>query len=169
LHAIINHVILALQNAMKDGYVKIYSTLNIAEAHTIAFLLENNGIEAVIENEGMTPLFGMVPAKDAEARIWVLGDRYGDATRLLSSSATVDISGKNMARCKRCGELVCDIFDYCWNCMADMQTGEEYSGAQPVDAGDAGKRPGWPAWLYLVLVLGLVAAMVFFAVKYIKQ
>lgn len=154
---------------MKDGYVKIYSTLNIAEAHTIAFLLENNGIEAVIENEGMTPLFGMVPAKDAEARIWVPGDRYGDATRLLAESSTTDISGKNMARCKRCGELVCDIFDYCWNCMADMQTGEEFRGIRQGELEDRARRPTWPAKLYLLLALGLVAAMVFFAIKYLKQ
>ena len=154
---------------MKDGYVKIYSTLNTAEAHTIAFLLENNGIEAVIENEEMTPLFGMVSAKDAEARIWVPKDRYGDATRLLSSSSSVDISGKNMTRCKRCGELVCDIFDYCWNCMADMETGEEYRGVPPGAVADEGRRPSWPGKLFLLLALGLVAAIVLFAYRYIKQ
>jgi hypothetical protein len=153
---------------MKKGYVQIYSTLNIAEAHTIAFLLENNGIEAVIENEVMTPLFGMVSAKDAEARIGVLEDRYGDATRLLAESSSIDISRKNMARCKRCGELVCDIFDYCWNCMADMQTGEPYPGARPGREEDEVRRPAWPGKLYLLLALGLVAAMVFFAYRYFR-
>ena len=153
---------------MKDGYVKIYSTLNIAEAHTVAFLLENNGIRAVIENEDMTPLFGMVSAKDAEARIWVPEDRYGDATRLLAASSTVDISGKNMVRCKRCGELVCDIFDYCWNCMADMETGEEYRGARsaPDDAGE--KRPAWPVVLYAFLALAFIGAIAFFAYEYFR-
>ena len=151
---------------MKDGYVKIYSTLNIAEAHTIAFLLENNGIEAVIENENMTPLFGMVSAKDAEARIWVPGSRYGDATRLLASTSEVDISGRNMARCKRCGELVCDIFDYCWNCMADMETGEPYRDARSVREDGGERKPSWPALLYLFLAGALVSAIVFFAYKY---
>lgn len=153
---------------MKDGYVKIYSTLNSAEAHVITFLLENNGIETVIENEDMTPLFGMVSAKDAEARIWVPEDRYGEATRLLASSSSVDISGKNMARCKRCGELVCDIFDYCWNCMADMETGEPYRGVRPGQAEEGARRPSWPAKLYLFLALVFVAAFVFFAYRYFR-
>jgi hypothetical protein len=159
---------LAVLNAMNDGYIKIYSTLNIAEAHMIAFLLENNGIEAVIENEDMTPLFGMVPAKDAEARIWVPESRYGDATRLVSSSSTVDISGKNMARCKRCGELVCDIFDYCWNCMADMETGEEYRGARAAPDEAAGKRPRWPVLLYAFLAAAFLTALAFFAYEYFR-
>ena len=154
-------------DATKAGFVKIYSTLNIAEAHTIAFLLENNGIEAVIENEGMTPLFGMLPAKDAEARVWVPEARYGEATRLLAESSAVDLSVKNMARCRRCGELVCDIYDYCWNCMADMKTGEEYRGARAARE-EAGRRPSWPAWLFLVIVIGFIAALGYFAYSYFR-
>jgi hypothetical protein len=152
---------------MRDGYVKLYATLNLAEAHMIQFLLENNGIEAVIENEGMTPLFGMVSAKDAEARIWVPENRYGDASKLLASSSSLDISGARMARCRRCGELVCDIFDYCWNCMADMETGEDYRGARAAEE-EGGRKPAWPAWLYLLLVVGFVAALAFFAYKYFR-
>lgn len=154
-------------NAVKEGYVKIWSTLNTAEAHTILFLLENNGIEAVIENENMTPLFGMVSAKDAEARIWVPEGRYKEATRLLAASSSVDISGKNMARCRRCGELVCDIFDYCWNCMADMKTGEPFPGG-PAGAEGSEPRPAWPGWLYVFLAAAFLAALAFFAYRYFR-
>jgi hypothetical protein len=154
---------------MKDGYVKIYSTLNTAEVHIIQFLLQNNGIEAIIENENMTPLFGMVSAKDAEARVWVPTDKQHEASALLKESSSIDISNVALVKCKRCGELVCDRFDYCWNCMADMKTGEPSRQIQ-TDAGeDTAKKSGWlSAVLFVVLVTGLLAVLAYFTYRYFQ-
>src|SRR4030042_4962660 len=124
---------------MKNGYIKIYTTLNTAEAHLIGFLFENNGIESIIDNEDMTPLFGMISAKDAGARVWVRAEQYQKASALLSESSSIDLSNKKMVRCKRCGEMVCDIFEYCWSCMADMKSGEpDPDRTEPIN-GDAGR------------------------------
>jgi hypothetical protein len=152
---------------MKEGLTKIYSTLNTAEAHIIQFLLQNNGIDAVIKNEDMTPLFGMVSAKDAEAQVWVPSDKRDEASALLKESSSIDISNVTLVKCKRCGEMVCDRFDYCWNCMSDMKTGEPYRGietnAENLTPGKSGRLS---ALLFIVLVIGLFAVIAYFTYRY---
>jgi len=80
----------------------------------------------------MTPLFGMVAAKDAETQVWVPTDRKDEASALLKEASSIDISNVTLVKCRRCGEMVCDRFDYCWNCMSDMTTGEPYRGAEAI-------------------------------------
>jgi len=152
---------------MKEDFIKIYSTLNTAEAHIIQFLLQNNGIEAIIENEDMTPLFGMVSAKDAEAQVWIPSDKQHEASALLKESSSIDISNVALVKCKRCGEMVCDRFDYCWNCMADMKTGEPSREIQ-IDTGEdvANKSGRLSALLFTVLVIGLLAILAYFTYRY---
>jgi hypothetical protein len=154
---------------MKDGYTKIYSTLNTAEAHVIKFLFENNGIEAIIENEDMTPLFGMVSAKDAEAQVLVPSDKQHEASALLKESSSIDISNVALMKCKRCGEMVCTRFDYCWNCMADMKTGEPSRDIKVGTAEDVAKKSGrLSALLFVVLAIGLLAVLAYFTYRYFQ-
>lgn len=145
---------------MKEGFAILYSTLNITEAHVIRFLLEHHGIAAVIENERMNPLFGMVSAKDAEVRVLVPEEKLTEASALLKEASSIDLSRITLARCKKCGEMVCDMFDYCWNCMASMKTGE------PLRDGDAGpeseKKARLPALLYYVLMAALLAVVAYY-------
>ncbi len=142
----------------KDGFVKIYSTLNIAEAHTVKFLFENNGIGAVIENQEMNPFFGMVAAKDAEAQVWVPESESKAAAALLAESSSVDLADIKLRRCKRCGEMVCDMFDYCWNCLSDMKTGrpDRYGAPLPPDAVE--KQERFPAlYIMFIIIIALIA------------
>jgi hypothetical protein len=152
---------------MKEGYIPLYSTLNIAEAHIIAFLLENHGIEAVIENEGMNPLFGMVSAKDAEARVLVRRDRFIEAAAMLKESSSVDISRVNLTRCRRCGEMVCDMFEYCWNCMSSMKTGAPLPGGASKPA--AARPARLPVILYLFLVASLLAVIAYYLFLFFRS
>lgn len=141
----------------KEGYIKIYSTLNIAEAHTVKFLLENNGIDAVIENQVMNPLFGMVAARDAEAQLWVPEGMSDRASALLSEASSIDLEYIRLARCRNCGELVCDRFDYCWNCMATMKTGKidkDRERLQPDDGGGQGKIPA--LYIFFIIIMALM-------------
>lgn len=152
---------------MKDGYVKIYSTLNTAEAHIIQFLLQNNGIEAIIENEDMTPLFGMVSAKDAAAQVWVLSDKQHEASALIKNASSIDISDVTLMKCKRCGEMVCDRFDYCWNCMADMKTGEPNRDIQTGTGGTVPDKSGWfRVLLFVFLISSFIAVLAYYAYRY---
>jgi len=152
---------------MKEGYTKIYSTLNTAEAHIIQFLLQNNGIEAVIKNEDMTPLFGMVAAKDAETQVWVPSGKRDEATALMKESSSIDITKVTLVKCKRCGEMVCDRFDYCWNCMSDMKTGEPYRGGETnTDTVAPGKSGRLSVLLFVSLILSLIAILAYYAYRY---
>ncbi len=142
---------------MKEGYAILYSTLNVTEAHVIRFLLEHHGIEATVENETMNPLFGMVSAKDAQVRVMVPEERLPEARALLQEASSIDLSQITLARCRKCGEMVCDRFDYCWNCMANMKTGE------PLQDGAAGpdteKRGRFPVILYYFLIAAFLAVV----------
>jgi hypothetical protein len=142
----------------KEGYVKIYSTLNIAEAHTVKFLFENNGIDAVIENQEMNPFFGIVAAKDAEAQVWVPEEKSKNASALLSESSAVDLDAISLSRCKHCGEMVCDRFDYCWNCMASMKTGRVDRLREEPMPDEVKGQSRFPA-LYMLFIV-IVALMV---------
>src|SRR5208337_2364775 len=64
---------------MKRGFIMVYSTLNPVEAQVVKFLFENNGIEAIIDNDKINFFFGIVSAKDAMVEIWVPGNKYEDA------------------------------------------------------------------------------------------
>ncbi len=143
---------------MKDGFVKIYSTLNMAEAHTVKFLFENNGIETIIENQQMNPLFGMVAAKDAEAQVWVPEEKSKEASALLAESSSIDLGTVSLARCKKCGEMVCDRFDYCWNCMASMKTGRVDRDMPPHEPYETAGKGRFPA-LYILFII-IIALMV---------
>jgi hypothetical protein len=152
---------------MKEGYTKIYSTLNTVEAHIIQFLFQNNGIEAIIKNEDMTPLFGMVAAKDAETQVWVPSEMAKEASALLKESTAIDISNVKLAKCKRCGEMVCDRFDYCWNCMSDMKTGEPSRGAETNgDTVSVGKSGRLSVFLFVSLIASFIAVLAYYAYRY---
>ena len=143
----------------KEGFAKIYSTLNLTEAHTVRFLLENNGINAVIENVEMNPFFGMVAARDAEAQVWVPEEQSGEAEALLAQATQVDLEHLNLRKCRQCGVMVCDLYDYCWNCMASMKTGkverEESPGREPEQKGR------FPA-LYILFIIILTLLLIGF-------
>ena len=152
---------------MKNDYVIIYSTLNTAEAHSIQFLLRNNGINAIIENEHMTPFFGIVSAKDAEAQILVPSDNEDAAYLLIRNASSIDLSNVRLVTCKRCGETVCDRFDYCWNCMADMKTGEVNQEMQIDDVTNIPKTSGrLPVILFIVLLVCIVSMLAYYTCRF---
>ncbi|MBN2160711.1 MAG: DUF2007 domain-containing protein [Spirochaetes bacterium] len=133
----------------------------------VKFLLDNNGIEAIIENDGMTPVFGMVPRVDPETSVLVRADRLHEAEALIEQSTSVDIYSVRMAKCARCGEMVCDLYDLCWNCRADMKTGEPYRGDQPKQNEAPPHTARFSAILYVMLIIALAGAIAFFLYRYL--
>jgi hypothetical protein len=113
-----------LSSNMKDSFIKVYSTLNVTEAYVVKFLFENNGIETVIDNDDLNFFFGIVSAKDAMTDVWVPYDKYKKAADLLIEKSSIDLSLYEQITCPRCGKMNCCLFDYCWNCLANLKTGE---------------------------------------------
>ena len=146
--------------AMKQGYAILHSTLNLTEAHVIRFLMERHGIAALVENEGMNPLFGMVSARDAEVRVLVPEERLSEAKALMKEASLIDLTRITLSRCPRCGAMVCDMFDYCWNCMAGMKTGEPLPDREA--ASETAKRGRLSGLLYYLLIAVFLAVVAYY-------
>lgn len=110
---------------------QIYTARNDMDAHFVQGLLEQAGIRSVIQGEAQEGAWGtlQITAKSALS-VWIdesdaaaaqpvvdefLKHRREDAT----GDDRADIPAGKTWRCVKCGELVEDQFDECWNCGAE--------------------------------------------------
>jgi hypothetical protein len=140
----------ALSSNMKDNFIKVYSTLNVTEAYIVKFLFENNGIETVIDNDDLNFFFGIVSAKDAMTDVWVPSDKYKQAADLLVEKSSIDLSLYEQIMCPHCGKINCGLFDYCWNCLTNLKTGER-ENAKTVSFPRPVRKS--PRSLYILIIL----------------
>ena len=144
---------------MKSNYIMIFSTLNATEAHIVKFLFENNGIEAILDNDKINFFFGIVSAKDAMIEVWVPENRYKEAAQLLIEKSAIDLSKYKQVGCPRCGEKNCGLFDYCWNCLTNLATGEAFKPDQTPPVYEKKRPARRPLSLYiLILLIALIIA-----------
>jgi len=153
---------------MKNNYIMIYSTLNATEAHIVKFLFENNGIEAIVDNDKINFFFGIVSAKDAMIEIWVPENKYKEAAQLMLEKSEIDLSKYDQVACPRCGEKNCGLFEYCWNCLANLKTGEAYMLDQTILTDRDKKYEKRPLSLYILIVLIALIIAGYIAYFYIK-
>ena len=153
---------------MKNNYIMIYSTLNATEAHIVKFLFENNGIEAIVDNDKINFFFGIVSAKDAMIEIWVPENKYKEAAQLMLEKSEIDLSKYDQVACPRCGEKNCGLFEYCWNCLANLKTGEAYKLDQTILTDRDKKYEKRPLSLYILIVLIALIIAGYIAYFYIK-
>jgi hypothetical protein len=105
-----------------DELVPIYEGANVTEAHLVKNLLLDEGIEAMVSEEGeplalpITPSHVLVFRRD-EARARVVIDKYDEEQE------------RRAARpdwiCPKCGATVIGAFDECDACGADRPGSEE--------------------------------------------
>jgi len=153
---------------MKRGFIMVYSTLNPVEAQVVKFLFENNGIEAIIDNDKINFFFGIVSAKDAMVEIWVPGNKYEDAGRLLLEKSSLDLSKYEMTVCPKCGKRVCGLFDYCWNCLTNMKTGEKYKIDPAITEARRLVSINRPLSIYILLLLIVSLVAIYLAYYYLR-
>jgi hypothetical protein len=152
---------------MKDNFIKIYSTLNVTEAYIVKFLFENNGIETVIDNDDINFFFGIVSAKDAMTDLWVPSDKYKQATDLLVEKSSIDLSSYEQVMCPHCGKKNCGLFDYCWNCLTNLKTGELHTRENAEIAGSPRAIPKSRRSLYILIILIAVLVSGYLAYIYL--
>ena len=153
---------------MKNNYIMVYSTLNATEAHIVKFLFENNGIEAIVDNDKINFFFGIVSAKDAMIEVWVPENKYKEAAQLLLEKSAIDLSKYEQVGCPRCGEKNCGLFDYCWKCLANLKTGEAYKLDQTkLTIGDK-KSEKRPLSIYILIALIALIIAGYIAYFYVK-
>jgi hypothetical protein len=102
--------------------LKIYVANNPTEAHFIAGLLNDSGIEAHVQGEALWGARGEVPPSPATLpSVWINKDEQAeDALAVIrhQGQPTLNADGDGTWRCVACGETIEGQFTECWNCGA---------------------------------------------------
>jgi hypothetical protein len=99
--------------------VRVYSASTLPDAHLIAALLGQEGIEARVFNENAQGGLGEIPFMHAWPEVWVIDDRHADRAReLIRALERTDT--RNQVTCQACGESSPSNFQLCWNCGAQI-------------------------------------------------
>jgi hypothetical protein len=95
---------------------RVFLAKNVLEAHLVRMLLEERGIEAVVENEMLGQALGDLPADVSTLpAVSVFDDSRADEARRLAEERPRGTSGLDW-RCPSCGETNGRAFEVCWSC-----------------------------------------------------
>ena len=98
---------------------KVYSAATLPDAHLIAALLAQEGIEARVFNENAQGGLGEIPFIHAWPEVWVVDERQAERAReLIHALERTDT--RTQVACRACGEANPANFQLCWNCGAQI-------------------------------------------------
>lgn len=101
---------------------RIYSASNLQEAHLLAGLLRQEGIEAHVLNENAVGGMGEIPFTQAWPEIWLEDERdRARAEAIIDRFERPPDTALLPARCPACGEENPGGFEICWNCGARLR------------------------------------------------
>ncbi len=103
---------------MAAPLVKLCIVANVADAHLLTALLEQEGIAAVVRGDGFVPLQGgSLFRMETRPSVWVLDDDGLERAKELAGEFGQEAGGADAPswRC-RCGETSEAQFSECWNC-----------------------------------------------------
>jgi hypothetical protein len=101
---------------------RIYSASNLQEAHLLAGLLRQQGIEAHVFNENAIGGMGEIPFTQAWPEIWLEDERdRGRAEEVIRRFEQQAEAGLPSVRCPVCGEENPGGFEICWHCGAVLK------------------------------------------------
>ncbi len=108
---------------------KVYSARDEVDAHLVQGLLSEQGIEAVVQAEGLSGIIGNVQtSSEASPSLWVSEEDEAAALAALEKVKDGDSpSGTPVGeawQCPKCNEMIEAQFTECWNC------GESKPGAE---------------------------------------
>jgi predicted aconitase len=99
--------------------VRVYSAPTLPDAHLIAALLGQEGIEARVFNENAQGGLGEIPFMHAWPEVWVIDERFANRAReLIRALERTDTTSQ--VTCTACGETNPSNFQLCWNCGAQI-------------------------------------------------
>lgn len=95
---------------------KVYTAVNLPDAHLVMHLLRHQGIDARVLNENATSVLGEIPVSAAQPQVWVMdADLAARAHSIIDAFSRRPASGSARA-CSDCGEQNPEEFEICWNC-----------------------------------------------------
>jgi hypothetical protein len=104
----------------------VYTGRDEMDAHFVKGLLEQEGIEAIVQGENLINAVGTLPLSEKSLpSVWV-GDGDEERAALIvkdyeqvdavNASDAVEDSPRPTWKCANCGEAVEEQFTECWNC-----------------------------------------------------
>ena len=99
---------------------RIYTAVNLPDAHIVANLLAQIGIRTRVLNSNASSIAGELPIDAAAPQVWV--EEARDAQRARQAiDAFLRSSNGLPRRCPKCGEDNPSSFDLCWSCGAGLE------------------------------------------------
>jgi anti-sigma-K factor RskA len=89
---------------------------NVALATLWADLLQQAGVDAVVQRAYTSSIAGEIPPDQALPEVWVLDD--GEHARALALLDALRHLPWQRWSCRGCGEIIDGPFEQCWNCGA---------------------------------------------------
>jgi len=99
---------------------RVYSALNLPDAHIVADLLLQSGIATQIFNVNAVGALGELPVDAAQPQVWVEDDARAAEARALIVAHQKKQTQPAQRPCHQCGELNPGNFELCWNCGASI-------------------------------------------------
>ena len=97
---------------------QVFTAENRLNVYHIKNLLEMNGIESIVKNDGLTSVAGDIPLETAWPEVWVTDpDMEAYAKEIIKQSEKPEVAGEAWI-CKNCGEEHSALFIACWNCQS---------------------------------------------------
>jgi hypothetical protein len=95
---------------------RVYDALNLPDAHIVANLLQQAGIDARVFNENAQSVMGEIPITSAMPQVWVMDEAFAARAMQLIESYRKRVPSAATLTCSGCGELSPGEFELCWNC-----------------------------------------------------
>lgn len=100
----------------------LYAAANLVDAQLLLDRLQEAGVPAVLRNEHLTGMVGMLPESATYPTIWVEdeGDweRGREVVADFEARRNADVDGEIL--CSACGELNPGNFELCWKCRKPL-------------------------------------------------
>ena len=101
---------------------QLYSAGSLYEAQLLLDLLKEEDVPAVLRNENLVGMIGVLPESTSQPSIWIENPEDWDRARALVEAfeerRATEIDTE--IKCPACGEMSPSNFELCWKCRAPL-------------------------------------------------
>jgi Putative prokaryotic signal transducing protein len=120
-----SHAGLLLRDPMSS--MQVYSASSVHEAHLVAGLIRQAGIDVAIKNTDAFLLAGEVPPYTVAPTLWVRGQEDFSTAREIVETYEERLNDEEIGSlpewsCKSCGETNPGNFEVCWQCGKERRS-----------------------------------------------
>ncbi len=95
---------------------RVYTAINLPDAHLLRDLLQQAGIAAHVFNENANSLLGFVPVSAGQPQVWIAQVHQESHAQAVIADYQSRSPTLETRSCKNCGESSPGEFDFCWSC-----------------------------------------------------